>query len=61
MKTYTHREFVRILNKNGYVRDHVTGSHITYIKGDDKIVATNNRINKMVARRLIKEHELVVW
>ena len=60
MKTYNFREFVRILERNGYERDHVTGSHITYIKEKDKVVITNNRINKMVAQRLIKEHRLEV-
>ena len=60
MKTYNFREFKKILEGNGYIRDHATGSHLTYVKGNDKVVITNNRINKMVARRLIKEHRLEV-
>lgn len=60
LKTYNFREFKKILEENGYVRDHATGSHLTYIKEGDKVVITNNRINKMVARRLIKEHGLEV-
>ena len=60
MKTYSFREFVKILEGNGYERDHVTGSHITFIKDGDKLVITNNKLNKMIAQRLIKEHGLVV-
>ena len=57
MKT---REFIRLLNKNGYNRVHSTGSHLKYRKGDRILTITSNNINNMIAKRLIKEHRLVV-
>lgn len=60
MKTYSYREFIKILNNNGYVRDRVSGSHIIYINGSNTISITHNHINKMIVRRLIKEYNLEV-
>lgn len=58
-KVYTSREFRRILKANGYLLHNITGSHYVYkhpITG--KTISINLNLNKMVARRLIKENNL---
>lgn len=57
MKT---REFIRLLNKNGYSRVHSTGSHLKYRKGERVLTITSKNLNNMIARRLIKEYQLEV-
>lgn len=59
-RTYSQREFLQILKNNGYrwLRNG-KGGHTIYSKDDDTI-AVNQNINKMVALRLIKEHNLKV-
>lgn len=58
-RVYTSREFCRILKANGYLLHNTTGSHYVYkhpITG--KTISINLNLNKMVARRLIKENNL---
>ena len=57
MKT---REFIQLLTKNGYSRVHSTGSHLKYRKGNRTLMITSKDLNKMIAKRLIKEYELEV-
>lgn len=52
--TWTTREFKKMLRENGYELVRSKGDHFTFKKGSDTITI-NNRINVMVARRLIKE------
>lgn len=58
MKTYNKREFVNILNNNGYTYIRCKGSHFVYKKENETIVVPKN-LNSMIGRRLIKEHNLV--
>ena len=58
-RTYTLKEFKRLLVDNGYQYKSCNGSHFKYVKGSD-IISINKDVNKMVARRLIKEHNLIV-
>lgn len=50
-------EFQKLLRHNGYTCDRCNGSHYIY-KKDGDIISVNKDLNKMVARRLIKEHKL---
>ena len=59
LKTWNKREFEKMLRKNGYKLNRVSGSHFIYINGKNTI-AINNKMNKMIAARLIKENNLVV-
>lgn len=56
-KDYDLQSFRRLLSKNGYIYDHCTGSHFVYKKGSRSLVI-NKDVNRMVARRLIKEYGL---
>lgn len=59
-RTYSTREFIKILVKNGYhFLRNGKGDHFVYTNGKNTIVF-NSRINKMVALRLIKENDLKV-
>lgn len=53
----TRRRFEQLLNKNGYELVRSKGSHFVYKKGGDTIVIPL-RLNRMIGRRLIKEHRL---
>jgi len=59
MKAYNAREFKKILKINGFVYIRTNGSHSIYKKNEKEIVV-NKDLNKMVARRLIKENCLEV-
>lgn len=57
VKTWNKREFERLLRRNGYRLDRVNGSHYIYSNGE-KSIAVKQKMNKMIARRLIKENDL---
>lgn len=57
MKIYTTREFKKLLLNNGYIKRKSTGGHTIYEK-NGKHISVNNKINRMVCRRLIKENDL---
>ena len=56
-KDFTTREFHRILINNGFEMVRQRGSHHIFKRGSEEIV-TNNNINKLVCRRLIKNYNL---
>lgn len=57
-KTYTGREFKRLLIDNGYTCKRTNGDHAIYSNGERTISFNTIKLNRMVARRLIKEYEL---
>ena len=57
-KTKQMREFVPILEHNGYREIRSNGSHFIYSNGTNQITV-NKDLNKMVRKRLIKENNLV--
>lgn len=62
-KSYTVKEFEKILKLNGFERVRTHGSHAIYKKEDKTIsVVVNNSsgMNRMICRRLIKENGLIV-
>ena len=60
-KIFKTREFISILNRNGYIRIRTTGDHGVFSNGRRSIVITvkGKEINRMIARRLIKENNLI--
>lgn len=58
-KTWTSRQFTKLLHKNGYVKKRQTGDHLIYEKDGRIISFTYNHLNRMVVRRLIKEYKLI--
>lgn len=58
MKTYSLREFEKILKKNGFYLDR-TSKHKVYKHKDGRTVALScTSLNKVVCQRLIKENNL---
>lgn len=57
-KTYSRREFTQLLNENGYEFARCRGSHFVY-KKDNVTISVPKNLNKMIGRRLIKEHNLI--
>lgn len=58
---YNKRDIIIILKNNGFVFHHQTGSHAIYKnKKGEHITIGLCKCNKMVMRRLIKEHNLKV-
>lgn len=58
MKSYSKREFTRLLNTNGYEFIRCNGSHFIYKRENETITVPKN-LNQMICRRLIKEHCLL--
>ncbi|WP_022755884.1 type II toxin-antitoxin system HicA family toxin [Butyrivibrio fibrisolvens] len=50
------REFQRILSKNGFVYNHQTGDHRIWYRGSEHISVTSNKLNPLIAKRLVKEY-----
>ncbi|MDO4650999.1 MAG: hypothetical protein Q4B26_20365 [Eubacteriales bacterium] len=59
MEAVDFRGMQRILSANGYRYERCRGSHHIYSNGEHTI-AVNFKLNRMVARRIIKENALVV-
>lgn len=63
MKQFTFREIEKIVIANGYTSVRCTGSHYIYKKeGAAKtiVLAKKKHINACIARRLIKENNLII-
>ena len=56
-KSYSTREFHRILLDNGFELVRQRGSHYVFKRGNEEIV-TNKDPNKMMIRRMLKTHNL---
>lgn len=60
-RTYSILEFKKILNANGYTfLRNAKGDHCIYSNGERTITIKRTAINKMIARRLIREYNLKV-
>lgn len=60
-RTYSIIEFKRILENNGYrFLRHAKGDHCIYSNGERTITIKRTHVNKMIARRLIREYDLKV-
>lgn len=57
MKQYTQREFIRVVQKNGYLYNRHNGDHAIYVK-DGRHISIPQKLECVIARRLIKEHKL---
>ena len=61
-KDYSFKEFDKILKKNGYEYKSCKGDHYKYEHKETGkcVVLCKRHPNKMVCRRMIKEHGLIV-
>lgn len=63
MRQYTYLEMNKIVKSNGYEYVRCTGDHYIYKRKDGGgtiVLAKKKHINPCIARRLIKEHNLIV-
>ena len=56
-KEFSSKEFKRILMDNGFEFVRCNGDHYIY-KRNNETAVVNKKLNKMVARRLLKTHNL---
>lgn len=57
MIQYTQKEFIRIVKRNGYSYSRHNGDHAIYVR-DGKHISIPQRLESVIARRLIKENKL---
>ena len=60
MRQYTSREFIRIVEKNGFYYSRNNGDHSIYINDKGEHISIPHRLACVIARRLIKENNLIV-
>ena len=61
-RIYKTRDFITVLNKNGLNLVRIRGDHGIFSNGKNSIAITikGKEINRMIARRLIKENGFVM-
>ena len=60
IKRYTVREFNHILIANGFTLKRQTGGHLIYKRNGKETCVIPQVIQEPIAKRLIKEHKLVI-
>lgn len=59
MKQWTHDEFCKLCERNGYYYSRSKGSHDIYVNKKGQHISVPLRIASVIARRLIKENNLI--
>ena len=60
MIRYTRREFERILTNNGFEFVRQSGGHLIFKRNDEETCVIPQVIQEPIAKRLIKQHKLVL-
>lgn len=60
MKQYTQREFIKICIANGFYYDRHNGDHAIYVNDKGRHISIPNKLESVIAIRLIKENNLEV-
>ena len=60
MIKYTRREFERILINNGFEFVRQSGGHLIFKRRDEETCVIPQVIQEPIAKRLIKEHKLIL-
>lgn len=60
MKQYTQREFIRIVENNGFSYNRHSGSHAIYVNTKGNHISIPKKLESVIARRLIKENNLII-
>ena len=58
MKQWTHREFVKVVKHNGFSYNRHNGDHAIYVNKDGRHISIPQKLECVIARRLIKENNL---
>lgn len=60
MRQYTSREFIRIVEFNGFYYNRCKGDHTIYVNDKGRHISIPKNLESVIARRLIKENNLVI-
>lgn len=60
MRQYTSREFIKIVEFNGFYYDRHNGGHAIYVNDKGKHISIPKNLESIIARRLIKENNLII-
>ena len=60
MKQYTQREFIRIVRRNGFTYNRHNGDHAIYVNDRGRHISIPQKLECVIARRLIKENNLII-
>lgn len=58
MKQYTQKQFIKIVENNGFHFDRSKGSHSIYVNDVGRHISISHKLECVIARRLIKENNL---
>lgn len=58
MKQWTHDEFCKMIEKNGFYYVRSSGSHSIYVNQEGRHISIPYKLACVIARRLIKENNL---
>lgn len=58
MKQYTQREFIRVVQRNGFSYSRHSGDHAIYVNDKGRHISIPQKLECVIARRLIKENKL---
>lgn len=59
MRQYTSREFIKIVEFNGFYYDRHNGDHAIYVNDKGRHISIPKNLECVIARRLIKENNLI--
>ena len=60
MRQYTSREFIKIVEFNGFYYRRHNGDHAIYVNDKGRHISIPKNLECVIARRLIKENNLVI-
>mgnify|MGYP000547875017 CR=1 FL=1 len=60
MRQYTLREFIKIVEFNGFYYNRHNGDHAVYMNDNGRHISIPKNLECVIARRLIKENNLEV-
>lgn len=60
MRQYTQREFIKICKANGFYYSRHNGDHAIYVNDEGRHISIPQKLECVIARRLIKENELII-
>ena len=60
MRQYTSREFIKIVEFNGFYYRRHNGDHAIYVNDKGRHISIPKNLECVIARRLIKENNLII-
>ena len=60
MRQYTSREFIKIVEFNGFYYNRCKGDHAIYVNDNGNHISIPKNLECVIARRLIKENNLII-